>query len=345
LSGKDFQVEGTLKYVNNSADGPKTVARRSFSLTVHDCLWKLHGINILPPPRGGDASLYVEVANDGESIYTTIVFDPHLMSEKVPNTRTFVSNAVTVVNGNVPFVDQSFTAALWLAYASECHFRTLSNNRAMCFLSMNPAMFHPDITLPFIRTYNAAASSDFPDEIVFLNEGRHVRLKPGGGVVETPLEAPFDKGFVENRYKVLEFTDGPGWRLPKKYQISYFWAQPAAADNSDTRLIATIDVEAISFDLHPQPLASTQSVKQLSAVYDNRVATSNGLAPSYLTTNRIYETNAPELSRIVADLDRRSRKAVAGQQSTAGIVYAYFVLCTVALGISLWLLRRRLKRP
>jgi len=269
---KQFHVDGSLTYTTFQDGKESTLVHAKFSISVDSCFWKIR-INKSDEGR----LLFEEMWNEADGVYTRKVFDADWLrsaASKRPTIdgreRVAITNIVTVRNGSIPQPDTHYSIAPWLAYASSCYFET-NQNRCRKLLTMNNALFDNEkVTVP-IRIHFANASSEFPDDIAFLNEGFYYVPGPGGSLEKKPLRPPFDKGFIETRYHVREFVTVSDLVLPGKFSISYFMPKPDAKSNEDPLMIARLDAEIKSANAESKDTlvydyrggdGSTNSVKQ-----------------------------------------------------------------------------------
>jgi hypothetical protein len=254
--------------------------KKRFRFVAENCLWHAWATNAHPSKDGAFSG--VEVASDGDNIYTTLIYDPNKVPGALERSQTFVTNSVTVQSGKLPWMDPNcLSAALWLGYAAECEFQGKTTGNVQRLTTMNFSWVRPDV----LQLFTVSRQSSSITQITFANDGRYPIVEPSGKLSFKALTPPYDKGFVESKFEVASYEYLGGYRWPKRYNITYFSSQ---------RANARIEVVAERIQMTHAPLAPATRVHGLTAVYDSRARHDDGSPASYFTTNFIYQTNTPE---------------------------------------------------
>ena len=259
-----FVVEGIVSYTRVQPNGEAKVGTQSFfSVDVDSCAWRIRMSNGGIPPLDEYPVLYVELSNAQDGIYKRKVWDGGRLrstqqsaggARSRTENRVLVTNTLEVYKGVVPFPDGSLAIAPWLAYASTCYFET-NQGRIKKLLTMNTSIFENNaVTVP-VQTRYSENSTQFPEEIAFLNEGFcYIPKGAGQPVDKKSLLPPFDKGFVETLYQVHAFTTVSNLSVPGRFSISYFAPKSGATSSQDSLLIAKVEGEVQRFSVVPKSL-------------------------------------------------------------------------------------------
>jgi hypothetical protein len=357
---QDFHVEGVLEY-DSAGEGNKltSLARRAFAVDVASCRWRIYSSALDTAANSGDARLYIEITNSFDGIYKLTVYDGAMLRQASTVTSSwdgkkveFVTNTVSVVSGDVPFLDDSFATVPWLAYASSCFFQTNQERRVKMFLTMNQRLFdNKDVTIP-VETHYATTAPRLPDHIRFMNEGFYYVLQQDGSVTRHHLRAPFDRGFEEANYTVEQFTTISNIALPKAFKINYFATKKDAVSQDDRRLVGVIHGETTSVAVSSVTPASesagqTARVAQPNAtaggvlyVNDQRIGSPTQRV-TYFTTGQVYHIDDPRLKEKekIAALLRGKRSASAANHRF--FVCGALVAATISFACLAWCTRKK----
>jgi hypothetical protein len=356
---QDFHVEGVLEYGSVGEDNQVSpLARCAFEIDVNSCRWRIRSRPLPPAANSGDARLYTEITNSFDGIYKLTVYDGGMLRQSSRAASPddgkkveLVTNTVSVVSGDVPFLDESFATVPWLAYASSCFFEPNQNKRVKKFLTMNRQLFdNKDVTVA-AETHFTTTAPRLPDHIRFMNEGFAWVLQPDGTVSKKPLPAPFGEGFEEANYTVEQFTTISNYTLPKAFTINYFATKKGAVSRDDRRLVSVIHGEVTA--VAPSPLNSASNSEGRVAMVPQPSGDSGGTlyvadrrvgSPThpvtYFTTGPVYQIGDPRLKaqeRIAAL--RWRQPAPAGNHRF--FVFGIMAATTIFLGCWLWRVRRK----
>jgi hypothetical protein len=352
---QNFHVEGVLEY-GTVVEGNKVspLARRAFGVDVDSCRWRIRSRPVDQMASAGDAALYAEITNSFDGIYKLTVYDGETLRRSSTAASSYdgkkvelVTNAMSVVGGDVPFLDETFATVPWLAFASSCFFETNHDQRVKKFLTMNRQLFdNKDVTVT-AETDLTTTAPRLPQHISFMNEGFAYVAQQDGTVRRQPLPAPFDKGFEEASYTVEQFTTVSNYTLPKAFTINYFATKKGAASRDDRRLVGVIRggislVAASSLSVSDAGARIAQpSGNSGGTVYvaDRRVGSPTHPI-TYFTTGPVYQVGDPRLKekeRIAA----LRRKQPASSPKYRLFVWGALLVVTISFASLAWRTRER----
>jgi hypothetical protein len=359
VAAQDFHVEGLLEYDSvGEGNTVSSLARRAFVVDVASCHWRIRCRALDTAASSSDARLYIEITNSFDGIYELAVYDGAKLRQGSTATASWdgkkaelVTNAMSVVSGDVPFLDDSFATVPWLAYASSCFFQTNQEKRVKKFLTMNRLLFdNKDVTVP-LETHYTTTAPRLPDRITFMNEGFYYVPQQDGSVSRRPLRAPFDRGFEEAKYTVEEFTTISNLVLPKAFKINYFATKKDPVSRDDRRLVGVIHGEITSLAVSSAAPAAdsggqtarvphtNSSAGGVIYVNDQRIG-SPSQRVTYFTTGQVYHANDPRLKdkERIAVLLRSDRAASAGKHR----LFAWIALTatTISFACLAWYARK-----
>ena len=288
-----LQVSGEVSYTTFH-DKPEAGERQTtlaFAATFDGCLWRIRTSQL-----GTNASrwsnspyVYMEEANSFDSLFVTRVFKT---PTDLPKGSTFISNSVTVTAGAIPYMDgEQFTAAIWFPYAADCALAGITNGQVRNFFTM---VSSSEKTYPCSLKYLSNSSPPVIEKLEISSDGTFLRGRINGPTARARYKPPYDSGFVECAFTVLEYTNAGTLKLPLRSQIKHFMTKNDARDNKDTLLSAQVDIVAKSVVVTNLFLEPPENVPNPSEIYDKRVSTGGDEPFSYLSKGLIYGTNSPE---------------------------------------------------
>jgi len=194
---------------------------------------------------------------------------------------------------------------IWLTYLSASYLKREDDQRILAPVALNVAGGSP---LPAFTMYylNCLRTVDgetgLPKELVCIDDG-FLRSILGGQLVKLQRRPPpFDKGFTNIVFHVLDYEVFSGCKLPKRSTLEVFWVS-----NSKLERIHRFAIEARRFEHAPAAPIPQPSIKGIASVVDGRISTTNGsVLVHYFATNRFLEQS--ELTRLpeFAEAVRRS---------------------------------------
>ena len=186
---------------------------------------------------------------------------------------------------------------IWLTYLSASCFDTADPHRILAPVALNVAGAS---SLPLFATYYLGcqrvldASTGLPRELVCSDDGFLRGMVHGQLVTVQRFPPPFDKGFTNIVFRVLEFETFLGNQLPKRSTLEVFWVWQSRLER-----IHQFTIQADRFTEVPTSPIPQPTTRGIASVVDGRISTTNGpVLVSYLTTNRYLEPS--ELTRLPA---------------------------------------------
>ncbi len=209
-----FWAEGELHLVL----GTNQPITSRFRVEVDGCKWS---IRITEDPYYPFLEESV-LACDGTDLFQMDVFKLELKGppgagSNAPNRPPAipqVNRMATVRTGNVPDFDYHHNSSLWLVFGSGCYLKTAPPNDLPC------VVLHPRHKLDCKvkaawRLEETGPGAVFCVAASVLDEGQVEML--GGETVPRPK--PFDAGFTNQAYRVIEFRRIGNLRIPGSFQI------------------------------------------------------------------------------------------------------------------------------
>lgn len=210
-----YEVSGHINFRHYEDDAPK---RYAFTVTVDGCRWRIRDTNQVV-----EVFDFQEVCWDGMQLY-------HMVSQRTqieranrtrnPNVPELTNVGMGLISENQILHDLASheIGPLWLAFASGCYLSARVSGDLLepvvCF-GLGVGGNHSFRRHPFKQTayWRLSKLPPFlPEEVVFIDDGllRH----PGKAVTIGKRDHPYDKGFTNVIYSVLETTNCGGLVLP-----------------------------------------------------------------------------------------------------------------------------------
>jgi hypothetical protein len=208
-----------------------------------------------------------------------------------------------VLSNTVPnFVLKPYLGPIWLTYLSAHYFSEAESG------SLIPPPFAYNIAggspLPPYSDYRQRSiwtleeSTGLPAELVSMDDDGYLKGMLAGHLAKAaPYPSPFDKGFTNLVFKVMETKEFLSAALPKKASLEVFWVK-----NGRLERIHLLILEASAF--HEAPAAPIPQLAPLglAAIVDARIHTSEGPAlVHYAASNRFLAVE--ELQQLPAFKD------------------------------------------
>ncbi len=201
---------------------------RVFALHYNDCTW----------------NLTVQLIGDTNWESAIYQYDgTNIISYNVPTAR--IATNYTHFGGAVDQTPvprrtgDSGAECVWLAYASECYFGALTNDKVLWFDDVQSSLgFHKRIELPCVRAMSTL-SPLLPTEVYYTLTSLP-SLDPNGNLDLRPLAKPFQDGYTIGEFKASGSTNTGGLTFPTGFSFIQYAPKLKATTTND--LMARVKV-------------------------------------------------------------------------------------------------------
>jgi len=217
-----YEVKGQIKFHHYQDPGPKTYL---FSMVVDGCRWRILATN-----DNTAAFDFQEICWDERQLYQLVSLQTQVKQASKVSSESPASNVgLGFVSADEILHDITVheIGPLWLAFGSACYLsKTVSGGGmepVVCY-GLGAVGNHNFWKNPFKQTayWRASASPPFlPEEILFLDDG--ILRHPSKPVVLGRRLPPFDRGFTNVIYRVLQRTNIGTYELPSKSSLSIYF--------------------------------------------------------------------------------------------------------------------------
>ena len=291
LSGSAFSmsysIRGTLSYESHGISEPeglkKVPLERDFEVLVDGCNWRVKMV-----PVGNTNYSYFLTAYDGSNVVYVSRLNAQArerLTRKYASgqTRTPLFSSCVVDSSPVPGrIAPVADAYAWLAFASGCYFKALTNGTALDYhpLATPSGLFSARRDLP-TRFKLSPVSPYLPIQVDYLWTNR-AAMMPDGKVISYDLPAPFRRGFLAAQFKAEGFTNVGGGSFPSKFEVKEYAPLPTATSESDFRCMVIVRGSVTAISTAPQQWPN-ELAGETFHVTDRRFPNS----PTYLITNGV----------------------------------------------------------
>jgi hypothetical protein len=219
---QDYEVEGTISYNVFYASQIKFACKKKFLVRVNECKWLISAEDL--ETRDSVAIGY----EDGAA---------YKLSTFVRPTNAF---AAVIESEEVPEGDDSALSYLWLAFASGCYFETATNNLVAPVWPLDdPALRYESFKVRAMWFSNPQLPR-LPSQVTFYNDGYYRAIESVTRKrVTYPARAPYDKGYINAVYNVLEQTNVGQLMLPTKFEFTRYYIPPIQGTNLNAAVTMT----------------------------------------------------------------------------------------------------------
>jgi len=200
----------------------------------------------------------------------------------------------------VPRFDMNLHFPIWLAYASASYFK----NQDGLIPDITVLLAPPDTNFPFVgftAVFRNLMGYSIPEEVTFTNIGKYKSLQTGATV---SYAAPYDKGFLNARYRVTSWTNYSSTERPYQAELELF--VPVARGNGSPPISGLRPFTRVTISSHKVEVLDNEFPKwsppalggQLILVEDHRTII-EGKPLKYIGTNGIFLPTDPRYSQMV----------------------------------------------
>jgi hypothetical protein len=274
LQGDSYKIAGTIE-----CKGGLTTADLPFEITVDDCKWLIRITNFVTD--------YVEVSCDGVSTYylnsmAATVKAKNERGEPVgDNVATGIVSASPVPR--FPFSGAESAGATWLAYASGCYFRLLTNDVVEPPVSFGVTSSYGRYPMPGDHVSKRALIGQrgnglgTPARVDYLEGAENPFTKQ-------PYPPPFDLGFTNTAFQIVSVTNVFGTEFPSLSRLVTYALFPGSlTDGPRLEMRQQYEVTTASIQ-KATPLKQYQpDIPGVTSISDVRFTDEKGLKLNYDT--------------------------------------------------------------
>ena len=330
--GLNFVVHGTV-YHEQFGAYPRQESYR-FIARSQGCKWSISAVE--EPKKLIDEVL--AVGND-QGVFITLDLTTSFQEAHDSGKTRAVNNAQAIAMTNlVPSCTlAAYLGPIWLTYLSGCYLKNADPAKMPATVSLNVA---GGSSLPLFDLYPQKSFwqvdeiTGLPKEFFSMDEDGFQK-----GLVNNQLinlgrySAPFDKGFTNITFHVVNYEKFSGCSLPQKTILEVFWIE-----KNNLERVHRFTIEAERFEQSPTSPLPEPTTKGIAAVADARLATQNGpIILQYLGTNRFLKTE--ELTNLAGfkeavrlSLNRKPFQIISDLNTGARwVILAFLIISTVFL--------------
>ena len=266
---RSFRVHGRLFYEVYLPTGTNSNWTRDFSISISSSNWVIESFDKLNNQAEISARL------DGVNYYASRV--------NLSKNPTLNDYTVVVEDNEVPPSSVSGSSVLWLAFASDNYFKSVTNNQ------YQPVWMLDDRTLRkekyAVEGILETMEAGLPKHLIYLNPGiLYARASGQRAIVRAP--ASF-KGSITNAiYRTIETTNLGNGIIPLSFQFERFGIQP----DFTTYLLSRITGRVNSIEPDVQASDISPTLKGTMFVIDKRFENNKPALSgfTYMTTNMAF---------------------------------------------------------
>jgi len=341
-SARGFEAAGELRLAYIHAHRPDATAK--FTIRVQDCQWLIQ----ITDDSNASWFDYRSVGYDGTGIYELDAYnsaatEQQLQEHPLPSTPATPPRGADfaagihhptgyIHSGDVPGYYPFYANQLWFGLASGCYLKALSTDRVDCVV-LRP-QFPPGCTVK-------AGWDEDPQDPYFIrravlyNEGT-IEFLDGRTMAAPP---PYDHGYSNYVYTVLEDAHIGGTKLPIRFQMEDFAPAPHAQSASDRTPLWRLTGTITSYG----PVASGQSclppITQRTRIQDFRSpGLSNAEFVSYQSRTGWLRLDSPEFKSLQTGIPYKPK-----ERSIKTVVRILLVALLIICPIIVW--KAKTKQP
>jgi hypothetical protein len=236
--GQEYSVEGNLQIwvsAGSPAEHPVT-GSFDFYAEIHPGRYKIRMSDI------GKATNYSEYGFSDGAMYVfhhrrpTEIYAQGNVRKVTP--RDFAPYYASVSNREIPPAEPSRPQFVWFAYASAPYFHNLSNSLALPIWSPeDPEMQRQPFEM-FVYYKTSEAAPHLPISVDFINDGFYRSYNSSLKMLDViRLSPPYDHGFTNAYYRVLETTNCGTLTVPASFLFQVYSSPINAGSIPTPRLV------------------------------------------------------------------------------------------------------------
>jgi len=343
VRGIEFKVEGIddfSAFIRSSNFLPDISKRTHFTIIIRDCLW------IARTSTEGENIDYIEAGTDGTNVYVLTSFAGDLARRKQTNqvVGPNVANAYVIPGAEPRISNAEAIPILWLAFASSCYLEqsTTAKLPSLQVTVITPSHLKSMLDCDVTRMDGLPK---LPVQVVFYHPGitetwREREYAPWVTAPKiTRALPPFNHGFTNSSYRVLQTTNLGTFSLPLRAEYLRFFPKQSASTSNDLKLVSAHRITVTNFTMSVNIQAFTPVVPGVTDAMDYRFA-SQEEAPGpvrYRFTEKWLSNddlrNRPEFKDQVAS-NKRLYPLIASVKPVSHVSAVSKYLGVVVLGMS-----------
>ena len=265
-----YSVKGAMTYEVTVPGRATAPILSEFELLVEGCTWSMKVVQV-----GNRDYAFDHYSYDG----TNLVY------YSIPRDQTFTNVAARVESVPVPHRFSPSTGdVVWLAFASGCYLKGVTNNSVICFeplRSSNGAFRRWELPC---KLSLLPEPPYLPQHFELTRTNLLLALDDDGNPFYIPLPNAFPRGFVCTRFESTEFTNVSGLLLPSAFEYTEY--RPAPGAKSENALFCSVRVRGTA-TLLSTTKAHPDIVLDARATFPHDLRVTSGLTPMYRMTNGV----------------------------------------------------------
>lgn len=235
------------------------------------------------------------LASDGTNLFQLDRFSEAAAVGQRTNRYPRVNWNGTVRTGQLPDFDYHHNSSLWLVFASGCYLRASPPNALPGVLLRPRRAGESWLKADYILEQDTAGNWTCVAANIF-DEGRVEMLD--GTTVSRP--APFQAGFTNQTYRVTEFRQLEGIRIPGRFRIETCEPKPGARSDSDLSLAWSLNGVVLRAGVLANSRFVPPPIRARTRIEDYRAAAlTNVLSVIYYTFTGWLRTNDPAFDTLL----------------------------------------------
>ncbi len=270
-----YTIYGTvgLKSIRSSTNGffSYDVETNYFELQVKDCRWLIKLGTQRP-----DVYDYRVVSSDGSSTFQLLSYETRHKMELVAGRQGVNVAEGCVTSGNLPRFRLSPEAgAIWIAYASACHFAedSYSHRRPVPFSDYISGYALQEGNPPAVETASWQVSGTPPHLPTMLAYS-----------VEDPNDSPTQGSFTNVVYQAISYVAVNGLRFPRESTVSIYRQRVESGDKI-IQLCQEMHIQGTNITSGVELESFKPKLPGTTVITEQRFNNGSGLSISYLSEN------------------------------------------------------------
>jgi hypothetical protein len=286
----------------------KAPDEREFEVLVNGSNWSVKMVLV------GDTNYsYFLTTYDGSNVVYASRLNAEARQRLTPKTKGPLFASCEVEPSPVPgWIGNVADNYAWLAFASGCYFKALTNGAALDFhrLATPYGLFMARRVLPS-RIELFPAPPYLPIQVDYLWTNR-AAMANNGKVINWDLPAPFRRGFLAAELKSEGFTNVGGWSFPTKFEVKEYAPLPTATNENDFRCMVIVRGSVTAISTAPQKW-SNELAGETFHVIDRRFPNS----PTYFITNGVLPAPGDPMLALAQERAAREVNRIKDSRVTA----------------------------
>lgn len=344
-------VEGQITYSSLVNGVLQLKGDREFSVQMDDCQWQITTREKIP--RVNLPTQY-QTTCDSSNVYVVISFNTNIQQSvevqsilrgKISTNivtgaaAKSLNEAAAVVFSDIfpdPVKGDHYAIPLWLAFASTCYLNIQTNEMLPPPFPLAPGLDHRTSKMKLKASWQRFNSPPYlPKSIVYYNDG-YFYLPSNGKFEKKQYPPPYNEGFTNATFKVIQTTNINGIKLPMAVEFTHFAPLTGGTNNGQTIVIGKYEamVTKIVANTEMKTTAINAALPLKSLIRDERIKTNVDMADGAI----YFSKDGKWLTR--REIIERSSKKLDGSKMWLKKLVVIFLMLTTTI-FFVFLLRRR----